>query len=313
MTGDRPDSLKKRIEGLSPDGDIKASMTFCPACGRGPLRAWFVKENPHGRFPILLCPECRSAFVWPRPGGNDMASFYRNSSYKNETIERIRCNERIYYPDASTDAARIIALCRKLAQGRRFLDIGAGFGEFSRAAARSGMNVTACEPNANSRRIFAELNGFEPEPSMFDKRYAQEYEARFDVALASHVLEHVTEPGAFVENLSLVLKPGGIGAIAVPHYGSMLSRFQGKNDMFISPPEHLNFFSRRGLVRLFERKGFDLLVLRTVSKVNRTSVGDRLRWRLLRPLAWRTVYFSLRVSDVLGRGMVLNAFFKKSR
>jgi hypothetical protein len=123
----------------------------------------------------------------------------------------------------------------------------------------------------------------------------------------------VPEPRAFVENLSLVLKPGGIAAIVVPHYGSMLSRFQGKNDMFISPPEHLNFFSRRGLVRLFQRQGFDLLVLRTVSKVNRTSIGDKFRWRLLRPLAWRTVYFSLRVSDTLGRGMVLNAFFRKPK
>jgi len=298
---------------LSTDGDIKASTAYCLACGRGPLRAWFVKENSHGRFPILLCPECRSAFVWPRPGGNAIESFYRSSSYKNETIEQVRRNERSYYPDASMDAARIVTLCRKLAQGRRFLDIGAGFGEFSRAAAKSGMDVTACEPNANSRRIFTELNGFEPESAMFDKRYAQESNARFDVALASHVLEHVPEPRAFVENLSLVLKPGGIAAIVVPHYGSMLSRFQGKNDMFISPPEHLNFFSRRGLVRLFQRQGFDLLVLRTVSKVNRTSIGDKFRWRLLRPLAWRTVYFSLRVSDTLGRGMVLNAFFRKPK
>jgi SAM-dependent methyltransferase len=242
-----------------------------------------------------------------------MESFYRSSSYKNETIEQVRQNEPTYYPDASTDADRIIALCRKLAQGPRFLDIGAGYGEYSRAAARSGMNVTACEPNANSRRIFSALNGFEPESRMFDTRYTQETNARFDVALASHVLEHVPEPGAFVENLSLVLKPGGIGAIAVPHYGSVLSRFQGKNDMFISPPEHLNFFSRRGLVDLFERQGFDLLALRTVSKVNRTTVGNKFRWRPLQPLAWRTLYLSLRVSDFLGRGMVLNAFFKKGR
>lgn len=296
---------------MSTDGDIKASMTFCLACGRGPLRAWFVKENSHGRFPILLCPECRSAFVWPRPGGNDIESFYRSSSYKNETIEQVRRNERSYYPDASTDAARIVTLCRKLAQGRRFLDIGAGFGEFSRAAAGLGMDVTACEPNANSRRIFAELNGFEPESSMFDKRYAQESNPRFDVALACHVLEHVPEPGAFVENLSLVLKQGGIAAIAVPHFGSMLSRLQGRKDMFISPPEHLNFFSRPGLVGLFRRKGFVLLAFRTVSKVNRTSLRNRVRWAPLRPLAWRAVYGSLRISDALGRGMVLNAYFKK--
>ena len=298
---------------MSPEGDTAAPMTMCQACGRRYLRAWFIKENSHGRFPILICPACRSAFVWPRPGGNEIESFYRSSSYKNETIEQVCQSEPSYYPDASTDAARIIAICRKLAQGRLFLDIGAGFGEFSRAAAISGMDVTACEPNANSRRIFSEINGFEPASSMFDKSYAQEVNARFDVVLASHVLEHVPEPGAFVENLSLVLKPGGIGAIAVPHRGSMLSRFQGKNDMFISPPEHLNFFSRRGLVRLFERKGFDLLVLRTVSKVNRTSVGNKFRWRPLRPLAWRTFYLSLRVSDVLGGGMVLNAFFKKVR
>ena len=51
----------------------------------------------------------------------------------------------------------------------------------------------------------------------------------------------------FAANLSAILVPDGIVAVAVPHFGSLLSRLQGKKDMFICPPEHLNFFSRRGL------------------------------------------------------------------
>ena len=209
-----------------------------------------------GAFLIRRCRACGSAFVWPGPRQEEIAAFYSGARYKNLSTEDFRDLERTYYPTASMDAARLISRCRRLSGGPRLMDVGAGFGEFSKAARDAGFEVTACEPNANSRRIFKEVNGFDPEPDMFDEVFAAKYEGRFDVALASHILEHIIDPKAFVANLSAILVPDGIVAVAVPHFGSLLSRLQGKKDMFICPPEHLNFFSRRGLIALFERSGF---------------------------------------------------------
>ena len=288
-----------------------ALTIFCPACKLAPLDSWFIKRNKHGLFPICRCRSCHSAFVWPRPDEEKTESFYRDSSYKNLTSEEVKRDRLIYYPTADMDASRLIDRCRRLARGRFLLDIGAGFGEFSMAAKRSGLDVVACEPNPSSRRIFVELNHFEPETGMFDRDLARAYKDRFDIALLSHVLEHANDPEAFVDNLRLVLKDGGIAAVAVPHFGSALSRVQGKRDMFICPPEHLNFFSAIGLVHLFERSGFRILYLETVSKLNRLKIRRIVRSPLLSEWAWRGLYRVLNIADSIGWGMVLNAYFGK--
>jgi SAM-dependent methyltransferase len=290
----------------------ESTMIPCPACGSAATILWQVKSNDAGRFLIRKCRSCRSAFVWPRPRPEEIDAFYRGTRYKNLSTGDFRRLEQTYYPDAAMDASRMVSHCRRLARGPRLMDVGAGFGEFTKAARDAGFEVTACEPNANSRRLFQEINGFEPIPDMFDEALALEYAGRFDIALVSHVLEHVTDPALFATNLGTILAPDGIVAVAVPHFGSLLSRLQGKNDMFISPPEHLNFFSRRGLAALFDRNGFRAISIMTVSKLNRTKIRDAGRGAFRGDWAWKGAFGAMRITDYLRLGTVMNAYLRKA-
>lgn len=290
---------------------MASPLPFCPACGSPRTALWQVKTVDAGSFPVRRCRACGSAFVWPRPAPDMIEAFYRGPGYKALSAEDHRALQDTYYPDAAMDASRIIARCRRLAPGPRFLDIGAGFGEFSRAAREAGFEVTACEPNGNSRRIFARVNGFEPIPDMFDEGLAARLAGMFDTALASHLLEHVSDPEAFAANLGTVLAPGGIAAVAVPHFGSLLSRIQGKKDMFICPPEHLNFFTRRGLSALFGRAGFRTIGGETVSKVNRATIRGAARGAFKGDWAWKGIYCGMRITDRLRLGMAINTYVRK--
>ena len=283
----------------------------CPACGSSRTAHWQVKTVEAGNFPVRRCRACGSAFVWPRPAPDMIEAFYRGQGYKALSADDHQALQDTYYPDAAMDASRIIGRCRRLASGTRFLDIGAGFGEFSRAAREAGFEVMACEPNGNSRRIFARINGFEPIADMFDRGLAARLAGRFDVALASHLLEHVIDPEAFAANLGTVLAPGGIAAVAVPHFGSLLSLIQGKKDMFICPPEHLNFFTRRGLAALFERSGFRTIGGETVSKVNRATIRGAARGAFRGDWAWMGIYRGMRITDRLRLGMAINMYVRK--
>jgi len=284
---------------------------LCPACGSTFTGLWLIKANDLGTYPIRKCRSCRSAFVWPRPRQEEIGAFYKGSRYKSVSIEEFRELDQTYYPRASMDASRLTTRCLRLSNGLRLMDVGAGFGEFSKAAHDAGYDVTACEPNENSRRIFREINGFEPIPDMFDKELAARYRGRFDVALASHILEHVIDPAAFVADLGTILVPGGIVAVAVPHFGSLLSRLQGTKDMFICPPEHLNFFSRRGLIGLFERNGFREIALETVSKLNRATIRAAGGGALRGDWAWKGIYLAMRITDRIRLGTVLNVYLRK--
>ncbi|MDI6802139.1 MAG: class I SAM-dependent methyltransferase [Thermodesulfovibrionales bacterium] len=289
----------------------KTHETACIFCREKNVSFYFIKQNKYGEYPVLRCDACGAAFVWPRPEQGALEEFYRDLNYSNLSYEEVLSSDSNYYPDSVMDANRIISVCKRFSQGRNFLDVGAGFGRFSKSAHENGFKVSACEPNPNAVKVFTQLNVFEPDSCLFDKQYADKYEAAFDVVLLSQVLEHVADPEEMVLNIYNVIKGEGIAAIAVPHFGSLLSRVQGKKDMFISPPEHLNFFSKRGLVILFERCGFKLEYLHTVTKMNKKRFEHHIPFVFLSTVVWASIYGILKTSELFDMGIVINAYFRK--
>ena len=97
-----------------------------------------------------------------------------------------------------------------------------------------------------------------------------------DAALLSHVLEHILDLDKFVKDMRIVLKPGSSLIIAVPHFGSILTTLMGRRDFFLTPPEHLNYFSLPGITALLKRNGFSVKACFTSSKVNLERYTNRL-------------------------------------
>jgi SAM-dependent methyltransferase len=296
---------------LFDDMKKESSKTNCIFCKNIQVSYYFTKRNEHGEFPVFRCDSCKSAFIWPRPDHSEMRDFYINASNSNPSYEESVSSDLNYYPNSIIDAKRIIAVCKRLSGGGYFLDVGAGYGRFSKTAFDEGFRVSACEPNPKAREVFHQINGFEPDPYFFDEQYVKDNAERFDVVLLSQVLEHIVNPQETVRLINKVLKIAGIAAIAVPHFGSALSRIQGKRDMFISPPGHLNFFSKNGLVALFSKNGFQLEFLETVSKVNKGRIEKLIRFTLLSHMAWMSLYGILKFFELFNMGMVLNAYFRK--
>lgn len=282
----------------------------CINCGSSSV-FYFTKKNENNEFRIFRCPSCKSAFVWPRIDTQEIKEYYFKDTYSDFTIDQIfQLNSR-YYPDSFTDSNRIIDNCWSFKRGYNFLDVGAGFGPFSRAALKKGFHVSACEPNPNARNVFLKVSGFEPDACIFDREYASRHEEKYDVVLLSQVLEHVVDPNEVARNIYAVLRENGLAAIAVPHFGSALSKIQGKNDMYISPPEHLTYFSKQGLIKLFQRYDFKIDVFETVTKVNKGRIEDTIPNSTLSRMTWKGLYFFLKIFERIDMGMIINAYFRK--
>lgn len=189
------------------------------------------------------------------------------------------------------------------------MDVGAGTGMYSREAIRCGYSVTALEPNPNSRDQFERLNGFPPMATVMSPSLADEYQGSMDVVLLSQVLEHICDLESMAHSIARVLRPGGIAMIAVPHFGSLLSKLQGQRDMYISPPEHVNYFSIKGLSALMTRHGLELAEFQTVTKVPKARFEQKIP--LVGALAWRLIYGVLWLGQLFDRGMIINAYFRK--
>lgn len=289
---------------------------ICLACGTESLSHWFNKQNQYGKFPIQLCSACKSAFVMPRPDPKSIENFYQSKDYrqadKDTATERYHAvlESECQYPNSTIDADRIAATCLKFCSGQpgRFLDIGAGFGFFSRAASEKGFQVDALEPSPACQDVFALMNDFKPHSAMLTNSFVQEHSNSYNAVLMSQVLEHISDVQECVENLYDLLCPNGICAIAVPHFRSVISMIQGTDDMFIIPPEHLNFFTIKGLKLLFLRQGFKLLKMETVSRFDFMKIRRRFPLSSLIILILSSV---LHFADKYNKGMFINAYFQK--
>jgi 2-polyprenyl-3-methyl-5-hydroxy-6-metoxy-1,4-benzoquinol methylase len=274
-------------------------LPCCLLCNSDTIRLWFVRRATDRDYTIVRCDSCRSAYVWPRPRDSTVRELYADTGY-NPTHN----NRGLYWPSAQRDAERLFKSFGQFISGQVFLDIGAGAGITSAEATRRGFTVRACEPSPQCRKEFADRNGFEPESDFFDSKFAERNRNQVDVVLLSHVLEHVPGPDQLMEDAAKVLRPEGKMIIAVPLFGSVLTAVMGKRDFFITPPEHLTYFSYAGLGRLLARHGFAVESMYTSSKVN------MLRYRsLLGPIGYvvnMAAYSVLKFSELLDRSVVLN-------
>jgi SAM-dependent methyltransferase len=307
----RQEKMAWSSEEPAPQCRYAAPEKGCLFCESDEVGFWQIKSTKSGCYGVWKCRVCCSGFVWPRPTDEQLECHYASSAYGCLGLDQANLIDTAYHPTSWGDAKLIIGRCSELAAGPDFLDVGAGNGTFSHVAKTYGFHVEAIEPNRNACTVFHELNGFRAHEEFFSLGFAERVKRSYDVVLLSQVLEHLPHPVETVKFLRLVLRQGGIAAIAVPHFGSLLSRLQGASDMFVSPPEHLNFFSRDGLTRLFRSNGFRLRFVETVSKVPRRKVERLARIRPLGALAWRVAFAGMRLSDWCGAGMVLNAYFEK--
>ena len=291
--------------------------SICPACRSQHMTPWFVKNTKQKKYQICRCADCRSAFVLPRPTASEIDAFYKSEYYRkantSNASERLESllEAEVQYPNSTLDADRIISNVNVFAEGKQFLDVGGGYGFFSKAALSNRFDVTAIEPSPACREIFALLNGFMPEDSMLDKPFANKYKGKFNVILMSQVLEHIADLDETIHLISQLLTRNGIVVIAVPHFKSVVSMLQGENDMFIIPPEHLNFFTMVGLTSLFSQYGFSTLKCETISRFPRESIRKKIPISFIMPLLYFILQRVFNFTDKIGKGMYINCYFRK--
>lgn len=135
----------------------------------------------------------------------------------------------------------------------RLLDVGCGDGDLVRAAQDRGWNAEGVDPDPGGVE-FARRRGLTVH---LGSLVGQGYEAeQFDAIVMSHVVEHLCDPIAVLQECHRILKPGGRLILATPNADSQFHRKFGKYWIHLDPPRHLYLFGVSTLTEVVRRARF---------------------------------------------------------
>lgn len=213
----------------------------------------------YGQFSLSQCSNCSFVFTTNIPTKEEITSYY-NTNYELTSylspITVIRYNT-------------ILDGFEKFKKTGNLLDVGAGCGFFLEIAKQRGWNAIGTEltDQAIEQCENKGLTMFKGEIQDIDFG-----DLEFDIVLSIEVIEHINNPIEYVQKCGSILRKGGLFYLTTPNFNSYLRYRLKENYNVIEYPNHLCYFTRKTLKKLFTDNGF------STSKMETTGISlTRLR------------------------------------
>ena len=199
------------------------------------------------KFDLIYDFDREMLITYPIPDANDLGKYYESEKYISHTDNNKGVFSFLYQTVKKWSLQKKVRLILSHNnQAGSLLDVGAGTGEFLKAAKEKSWKVTGVEPNQNAVAL-AQEKGIALYPELKDL-----INQKFDVITLWHVLEHISNLEEVVKELSELLKPGGILVIAVPNYNSYDAKHYKEFWAAYDTPRHLWHFSKNAIIDLFK-------------------------------------------------------------
>lgn len=231
----------------------------CPICLEVRNRYFANKSG----WNIRLCEHCGFAFVHPIPTQQELKQLYSRAYFRNEgkTDRGYTDYDKDKEPMRSIFELYLSKL-ERLSEKKHIFDVGAATGYFldiarSRGWKTYGSEISEYGASEASRRGHQIIYG-----SIVDKRPPE----KMGAVTMWDVLEHVSDPLAYLRAANAMLEPEGILAINTVDRGSWWARFMGSRWHLMIPPEHLSYFTRESLEIALEACGFEPIEYRKIGK-----------------------------------------------
>ncbi|GEQ84874.1 methyltransferase [Patiriisocius marinistellae] len=197
-------------------------------------------------FELLFDEHYQMLVTFPQPVNENLEFYYESDDYISHTDTKKGIMPFLYQKVKFYSLNKKIALINSMVPLKgKLLDIGAGTGDFCKAALNKSWDVSGVEPSKKAREIALE-KGVPLSKSLAD------YKGQlFDVITLWHVLEHLPNLDEQIQNIKILLKPNGILIIAVPNYNSYDAMYYKEYWAAYDVPRHLWHFSRESMKVLF--------------------------------------------------------------
>lgn len=234
---------------------------ICLNCGSNESHEFFrladISEQIHT---LYKCSSCGLVFLNPLPSNAEIDKMYSPEYYGKGETEKFKAS-MVVRMIAFFSRKRAKRLSVHLKTGARVMDVGCGNGRFLEHlhSFNSTFELHGIEIQANAalrasqrlegRAWIHTVTGLE---RFFGKN-------AFDAISFIHVFEHLPEPARTMDELAVVIRPGGIVMIVIPNIMSVQAQRHKHNWFHLDPPRHIHFYPPEVLKNELQKRGFALL------------------------------------------------------
>jgi 2-polyprenyl-3-methyl-5-hydroxy-6-metoxy-1,4-benzoquinol methylase len=199
-----------------------------------------------GKLQLVQCRHC--SMVYANPVAQELAT---GSFYDRAGVPFYLSPAKVESDYSPVRFERELKLFRSHCQKGDVLDVGCSTGAFLyQLKTRFPSDYTVTGTDVSGAPLdYAESRGV---PVIRGDFLTHDFGAhKFDVVTFWAVMEHLTEPGRFLEKAASILKPAGLCFILVPNMQSLAVRLLGAKYRYIFAP-HVNYFSKHTLRKFVE-------------------------------------------------------------
>ncbi|MDR0411001.1 MAG: class I SAM-dependent methyltransferase [Treponema sp.] len=164
----------------------------------------------------------------------------------------------------------------KLQKFGKVLEIGAGYGFFMEACNQRGDKKFDIEGfEIGKFRLDHFVGGIVYNVNVLSDEIPEDLRGKYDCVICMHVLEHISIPVKFLQNIKLLLKDGGTAIFEVPNMNCLLAELSPEYSDFMWLYEHCSYYTADTLRLAFEKSGY------TVTDVYSReiySIENHCRW-----------------------------------
>ena len=215
----------------------------CKMCGREMVLHFKVWEN----YYLYKCPYCSFEQIWMDDDTERTiytADYFENSKYKDTVALNLEHKRRLGI------------LLKYVLKDERIMDYGCASGEFVNYAGRE-FEIYGCDVSSDA--IESAKERFSQYKNRFytTKELAKSAE-HFSCICLWDVIEHIEYPNELIRNLRKMLKEDGLMILSTPDVGAFFSKITRAHWPFMTPPEHLCFFSKKSMYYFARKNGFEI-------------------------------------------------------
>lgn len=208
------------------------------------------------RFSIVRCTHCGLMYLNPRPGEQEMLTYYppEYQAAMRQVLQEVRESH------IGRIGLRIMRHVRKppLAEVGSALDIGCSSGDYLAYLRTLGWEVYGIELDEEAARYAREHFGIDVRAGAAEQVLSGFPDESFDVVTMWHVLEHLFDPSLVLAEVQRVLRPGGILMLEMPNFDSLWASVLGEYWFPLEIPRHLYHFAPPTLRAMLTKTGFRL-------------------------------------------------------